>query len=160
MSRETVRLAAYNYLTAQHFQGIQVYEAMPKETVPPDSITLTTAALFPITGVQEEKRIGMGAKQITYTVTLQLAAFSNQERGEDAQSDFDAMAERVMAAIRADPTLGTASKPDPVFQAGEGDGVGTPDLKLQQDVPVLALAEAGVHIWGHLDVTALEIINA
>ena len=66
--------------------------------------------------------------------------------------------EAVLDVIRLDPTLGTGGSP--VFQAGEGNGLGTPDLNLRQDLPILATDGSGVHIWAHLDITALEIVNA
>ena len=162
MSRETVREAVANYLSGQSLQGVSVYTAMPKETdiVPALPGVQTTAILFPLTGNQNEKRLGMGKKQITYTVTLECVCFSTQPLAEDAQSDCDAIFELILDAIRADPSLGTLSTSNPILQAGEGDGVGSADLHLVQDMPVMADDGAGVHIWGHLSITAVEVVTA
>ena len=161
MSRETVRQAVYTYLNGKSIANVLFYPAMPKQSDPvPDTTAPTTAISFPAIGDQKEDRLGMGKKQITYSVTLEIAAFSVQPKGEDAQADCDVIFEAVLDAIRADPTLGTSGGSNPVFQAGEGNGLGTPDLVLRQDLPILATDGSGVHIWAHLDITALEIINA
>jgi len=162
VSRESVRLAVAAYLSGQQLQGVSVYTAMPKESdiVPALPGVQTTAILFPLTGAQNEKRLGMGKKQITYTVTLECVCFSTQAAAEDAQADCDAIFELVLDAIRADPALGTLNGPDPILQAGEGDGVGSADLHLVQDMPVMADDGAGVHIWGHLNITALEVVTS
>jgi hypothetical protein len=160
VSRETVREAVYTYLNGQGIANVAFYEAMPKRTdALNDPGAKTTAVSFPVIASQQEKRLGMGVKQITYTVTLELVCFSAQQKGEDGQSDFDAIAESILDAIRADPALGTTSSSNPILQAGEGDGVGSFDLRLDQDLPVLSEDEAGLHIWGHLAITALEVVN-
>jgi hypothetical protein len=161
VSRETVRQAVFTYLSGKSIQNVLFYPAMPKQSDPvPNTSAPTTAISFPVVGNQREDRLGMGKKQITYTVTLEIACFSTQSKGEDAQQDCDVIFEAILDIIRADPTLGTNGSSNPVFQAGEGDGIGSPDLNLRQDLPILASDGSGVHIWAHLDITALEIINA
>jgi len=161
VSRETVRQAVYTYLSGKSIANVLFYPAQPKQADPvPNTTALTTADAFPFIADQKEKRLGMGKKQITYTVTLWIGAFSAQSKGEDAQQDCDVIFEAILDVIRADPTLGTNGNSNPVFQAGEGDAVGSPDLNLRQEVPILATDGSGVHIWAHLDITALEIINA
>ena len=162
MSRETVRQAVANYLTAQNIPALSVYEAMPKQSDPFPIVpgTATTAIAFPFIAAQDEKRLGMGKKQITYTVTLAVECYSTQQLGEDAQSDADAIFESVLEAVRADPQLGTANSALPLLQAGEGDGVGTPDLRLDQDLPITAETETGVYIWARMAITAVEVITS
>ncbi len=161
MSRATVRQAVYTYLSGKAIANVLFYPAMPKQSDPvPNSTALTTGISFPVIGDQKEDRLGIGKKTITYSVTLEIATFSTQPKGEDAQADCDVIFEAVLDVIRQDPTLGTSGGSNPVFQAGEGNGMGTPDLNLRQDLPILASDGSGVHIWAHLDITALEIINA
>lgn len=163
MSRETVRQAVADYLRNQNIQAVSVYEAMPKQSDPFPVLpgVATTVIAFPVIGSQEEDRLGMGKKQISYTVSLQLVCFSTQPQGEDAQSDADAIFEDILDAIRADPALGTLGGPNPILQAGEGNGKGSSDLRLEQDIPVLADdGSGGVHIWARLAITAVEIVTS
>jgi hypothetical protein len=152
-----------NYLANQNLQGVSVYEAMPKQADPVLAIPglETTVIAFPTIGSQSEKRLGMGKKQINYSVTLQLVGFSTQAKGEDAQCDVDAIFETILEAIRADPALGTLETNYPILQAGEGEGPGSTDLRLEQDLPVLADdGSGGVHIWARLAITAVEIVTS
>ena len=160
MSRSTVRHAVYNYLSGKSIANVTFYPAASKTYPPPDTATPTNVASFPFIAGQNEKRLGMGKKQITYTVTLELLGFSIQPAAEDGQDDVDALYEAVLDVIRQDPTLGTSGGSNPIFQAGEGNGLGSADLNLRQELPMTSTDETGVHFWAHLDITALEIINA
>jgi len=163
VSRETVRQAVANYLSGKQIPGVSVYEAMPKVSDPVPTVPglQTTCIAFPTIGTQQEIRLGMGKKHITYDVTLQLVCFSTQAQGEDAQADCDAIFESILEWIRTDPSLGTIGSSNPILQAGEGTGFGSQDLRIEQDLPVLADdGSGGVHIWARMAITAVEIVNA
>lgn len=164
MSATTVRQAVADYLSAQALPNVVIYLAEPRLAVL-EGIqvgALTSLVAFPVIAEQSEKRIGFGAKQITYTVTLALRAASDQQHAEDAQSDADQLFELMLETIRKDPTLGTSGGSNPVFQAGEGDGMGSTDLVLRRELPVAKNPDGSgrVYLWAHLDITALEIIQA
>jgi hypothetical protein len=161
VSRASIRQQIYTYLNGASIANVAFYPAMPKETdpFPATAGVSTTAIAFPVVAQQEELRLGFGKKEVRYSITLEIAAFSAQAKGEDAQADCDAIFEGILAAIRADPTLGTQGSTT-LLQAGEGTGMGSQDLRVDQDMPVLSDDGAGVHIWAHMAITAIEVITA
>ncbi len=162
MSAATVRAAIATYFQVQAIPNLTVYRAQPRQSAVPGNVpgVLTWMILFPEVGEQEEIRLGFGAKKITYTVTLEALGYSLQQDAQDAADDRDAFLSSIDAAIRLDPTLGTAGQNPSIFQAGEGDGMATPDIRWRRD-PVLEDPEdSGLHLWSHLSLTALEVLHA
>lgn len=60
--------------------------------------------------------LGGGIKRLAYAVELHLYHLGQVQHAEDAQADFDALIEAIIARTEADPTLGGI-----VLQAGEGE---------------------------------------
>ncbi|MGB6771196.1 MAG: hypothetical protein WBF51_04245 [Candidatus Dormiibacterota bacterium] len=165
MSRESVRQAVANYLSGKQIPGVAVYPAEPRNSDPvPTTPGLQTIVIaFPMIASQEEHRLGMGKKQVDYTVSLLLKGYSTQPIGEDAQTDCDAIYESILDWIRVDPSLGTLNAGSPILQAGEGSAaMGGTDLRLEQDMPLAENPDGSgaLIIWARLSITAVEIVNA
>lgn len=107
---------------------------------------------------QEERRIAIGGatsgvKQRTYDVGLQIIFESVKPHGEDASADLDALLDAVVTRLQSDRTLGGA-----VFQAGEGDVTGTPDVEILSDLP-RTVGGSTVQIWNVVRFKAVEMLQ-
>lgn len=165
MSRSTVRHAVATYLQAQNLPGVgTVYAAPPKITTSGDAYnnlptgTASAAVVMVEVFKSTEIRQGLGGptaglKRITYDTRLHLLARSAQPKAEDAADDHDTTVEAILAAIRADRTLGTNGSP--VFQAGEGPT----GISVDSSMPVI-VGNGATFIWTALDFEVWEEITA
>lgn len=116
-----------------------------------------------------ETRIGLGGeeggqKMIVYTVGLVLLFKwlipdpMPIELDADMYVGFlDELIDSVKDRVRADRTFGCGVG-GPIWQAGEGDGENTPDLRVQRDLPRL---RAGViQSWQVVEFTVQEVVFA
>jgi len=67
-----------------------------------------------------------GVKQVTYAAVVVIRCLSRQPDAENAHADIEGIIEALLARLRASRTLGTVD--GTVFQAGEGNGLGSADL--------------------------------
>lgn len=142
MGRRTVRTAVASYMGSGVAGLNQVTRAKPRN-VKPGSYGISTTRRFGAIGWlyiegEHEHRMSSpvvaGKKQVTYMVGLRVdfrSELSDTETGIDA---YDDIIEAIKAKLRADPTLGTGPN-GVVFQAGEGDLAGAPDIEVIADEP-------------------------
>lgn len=118
---------------------------------------------------QSEQRIALGGafggiKQVTYQCGLVLLYRYLVPSPVPVDSDesawvvaLDALLDAVTSRIREDRTFGCGDA-GPVWQAGEGDGIQSPDVRITRDLPVL---DAGkVHAWQVVEFTAVEMVES
>ena len=109
--------------------------------------TPTGAIAFPYFGTISEQRIAFGGptgglKQVTIPVTFVLWSWSQQEEAEAADRDLKRITDALKLRIRQDRTWGTGG--DPIFQAGEGTGRGSPsDVRDDTREPVIDEEKGG-----------------
>jgi len=126
MSRQTVRTAVAAWFAPPNVAGLNtLYTAKPK-LIPstdfrrgqPAGTRTGSVGVVSIIG-QAEQRVALGGafsgwKTVQYVVEIELYCHSNAQRAEDAQDDFDATFDAMIARLRADRTLGSS-----VWEAGE-----------------------------------------
>ena len=126
VSRQTVRAAVYAWFAPPNVAGLNtLYTAKPKIITAQDfrrgqpaGTKTGTVGVVNVTR-STEQRIALGGafsgwKQVSYVVEIQVYCHSTQQKAEDAQDDFDAMFDALVARLRADRTLGST-----VWEAGE-----------------------------------------
>ncbi|MDI3341277.1 MAG: hypothetical protein QJR03_12180 [Sphaerobacter sp.] len=134
MSRQNVRQAF-----AQSLRSVAalktVFDAEPKIVQGQDM----PAAYVAITR-SEEKRIANQQRMITYTVEARVGAAYPTPKSEDAQTQFDAVLDAVVAQIRTDKTLGGK-----VLRSGERIRVEVAEPAVdQQTTALFAVVETDV----------------
>ena len=178
MSKTQVREAVAYFLDPNQ-SGISylgsVYQALPKVANEQDLYNLQPAG----TGVgavvycfiedQEERRIAdagpNGQKMRVYTLGLLCILKSDLETSQEGQVAFDTFIDSLTARIQSDRTAGTgASSTGPyagtgyVFQWGEGDSKGAPDLRFAYPVP--KTLKGGVTLFQAIGrVTVLQVLD-
>lgn len=160
MSRQSVRHGIADYLTKASIPGVgTVFASPPKIARSSDALvgappgTPSGSVVFVEVFAEDEKRAALGGphggnKDINHAVRLHLLFRSRQRKAEDAADDHDTQLETLLAAIRADRTLGGC-----VFQAGEGATGIKVDSGLPQDI-----GSGSIIQWTAVDFDALEII--
>ncbi len=167
MGRQFVRQTFAAYFQPPACPGLNaVYTAEPKYAPGQDFFksalagTPSGAIGYPYVETQTERRIAFGGwKQIDYDVALIVKFASNQRLGEDAQDDHDAIVDLVASRLRADRMLGTTQAQSPhIFQAGEGDTFGSPDIQIMTDLPKQHGNQ--IVIWSAVRTHVLEMVQA
>lgn len=168
MSRSTIRAAIADFLNAGITAGdlpmlTTVYPYPPKITaegqfLPPDNVSQQSGAAVYIHLVsQDEQRIAIGGptsgrKMVTYQVGLITYLLSVQTDVQKAGADNDTLLDGLVSYIRTNRTANSTA----IFQWGEGNQAGAPDIHVIASMPLLLRLEASV-TWSTLEVTALEI---
>lgn len=161
MGRESIRASIGDYLTAAGVTNLTtVLTHPPKVTDDGQFIAPTAAAgglVFVHLGEQSERRIAAGGptagmKMRLYRVSL-LAIF----RGVDPQAETvdaanDTFIDSLVSAIEANRA------PAGVWQWGEGDTFGTPDIDVRTDLPQ-TIRQQTTQVWNVLTVSALELLE-
>ncbi len=151
MTRLFVRQTVAAWFAPPSVPGLNtVYRGEPKQVPGTDFFagtpagTPSGAVAYPYVETQNEHRIALGGphgawKQADHDVALIVRFVSNQQTGEAAQDDHDALIDAIVDRLRADRQLGTTIDQTPhIFQAGEGDTVGGADIHILSDLPKLA----------------------
>jgi hypothetical protein len=164
MSRTTVRAAVANWFTTPAIPGVgTVFTSLPKTIQGSDSLSgvgaLDGASLAVyIESEQEYRKAFAGAtdghKRIEYRVVLQVAFRSVKQLAQDAMTDFDTLIELLKVRLRSDRTLGGQ-----VWQAGEGNGLGAPDITCRYQIPKVT-GNGEIHQWAALTFTVIEDIHS
>lgn len=167
MSRKTVRHQTAAFLSAANITGVgTVFASPPKLSRSSDALDNSPAGaasgsvLYVEVWNSSEVRAGLGGptdgkKLVTHQLRLHLLFRSRQRKAEDAMDDHDGMLEQLLAAVRADRTLGTAAGTDPILQAGEGVG----GIRVETGMPV-EIGGGTTIVWTSIDMDAVEMINA
>lgn len=166
MSRATVRAAFEAFLTPATVAGMAAFHRSPPRIIQgqeftPTAGTASGAVVSLHIASDEEKRVAYGGatsgeKLVTYKAVLIVMFISRQQDAQAAMDDFDSFVESLKERLRSDRTLGTAGSANPIFQAGEGTGLGTPDIVVACDLP--RQDKGSTYIWATCDVTVSEMI--
>lgn len=136
MGRAAVRTAMQSYFSGASIYGVgKVYRARRKNIPGPAYDTDATGGsgavvIIHLTNDRETRKalggVAGGKKTDVHSVTLEVRFKSLKPDAEEAQDDHDAVMDGIVAAIRADRTLGCGYDPatnqpsGPIWQAGEG----------------------------------------
>lgn len=161
MGRAAIRASITSYLSGASVTGLTtVYAYPPKVTPEGDIITANSdsgAVVYVHLAGQEERRIAVGGphggmKLRRYEVDLACAFRSIQPDEQTVGAANDAFLDSLCAAIEANRT------PPDVWQWGEGDTLGAPDIRVEQNAP-RAIRQQMTQIWTTVAVTAIELLN-
>lgn len=175
MGRQSVRAALVDWFSPPGVaQLTKVFAGMPVwasgDTWEFDVSGTWAAIAYVHLAEDSEQRIGLGGpqsgeKMITYRVGIVLLGkylVPNPVPLDADSSEWvtyaDGLVDAVKARIRADRTLGTNGQV--IWQAGEGEGVNTPDIVVQSDIPTLDPDGGVLHIWQAMTFTLYEVITA
>lgn len=165
MSRATVRLAIQEFLSAAQVPFVgQVYAHPPLFT--PDGIvfdgvtpgTGTGAVVYIHLEEQAESRRGLvgptavGGKLRTYRVTLICYLLSRKPSTEAVGADNDTFLDGLALAIEQNRAPAT---PGVIWQWGEGDALGAPDVRVTATMPE-PLDLGASQVFSTVDVTVCE----
>jgi hypothetical protein len=167
MSRKSVRLAVAAWFAPPNIAGLNtVFTAEPRKITDADYMagtaagTASGAVAYPFIEQEHETQNAFTGdsptgKFLYYRVALVLRFCSNRKQMESAQDDFDDIVERVKARIRSDKGMGGA-----VWQIGQGDTHGAPDIEVVADLPKTRLkgGTGAVEIWGLVRFLVVESI--
>lgn len=143
-----------------------VYSALPKVANEQDLFNLQPpgqgvgAVIYCFIEHQSERRDSEGGphsgiKMRAYTLALLCILKSNLSKFVDGQQAFDEFMDSLTGRIQADRQAGTSG--NPIFQWGEGDTRGAPDLVF--DYPVPKTRDGGVTLFQAVGrVTVLEAL--
>ncbi len=177
MSRASIRTAAQLYLT----RGITsastpisslstVYAQPPKLANEQDFYSAqppgagSGAVIYFYIGPTSRKRIAVGGptdgqKIVTYAVTLMCYLRSTFDDAQSAGAANDAFLDSLVDWIEADRNWGTTENtPGAIFQAGEGDAFGAPDIAVHSLLPDVDDGGTMTFFTG-VDVTLCEVVN-
>lgn len=174
MGAEEIRVAVADYFAPPVVIGLnKVFKAMPYWAGGDEwefDVDNAWAAVGYVHLTQDaERRIGLGGaeggqKMVTYTVGLVLLfkCLIPDPMPIELDADWyvsflDQLIDDVKDRIRADRTFGCGTD-GPVWQAAEGDGVNTPDLRVQRDLP--RLKGGMVQSWQVVEFTLDEVVFA
>lgn len=167
MSRLTVRHAAADYLRAAVLPHVgTVYASPPKLAKGGDAYeglpagTASGSVIYVEILESHELREGFGGdtrgkKMVHHMLRLHIMFQSKARKAEDAMDHHDALLEALLAAVRNDRTLATATGPNPILQVGEGPA----GIKAQTGMPRVE-GNGGTVIWTIVDAEADEFITA
>lgn len=168
MSRETVRSAITNYLSAAGITNLSGVKPFPAKFTPEmeffegqDPGHDSGAILYIYFASQRENRIALGGshsgqKAVEYEVVLDCFLRSHHSKAEDAGSDNEAFLDSLVAAIRADRQAGA---PTVIFQWGEGVFPGSADVNVVSYYPRQLNGRASAtQIYSSVRVSVVEII--
>lgn len=172
MSRATVRAAVADYLQGAGISLLGSVFQHPMKVTPEGEFVLnetpgtaTGAVIYVHLEDQFERRLGAGAplgsgaaglKLRQYKVNLICVLRSDKPDAQDVGDDNDTFLDSLVAAIE---TSRTAGSPSTVFQWGEGDTFGAPDIDIHAGMArVLRLQMS--QVYSTVEVMVLEQINS
>lgn len=167
MGRADVRQAVADYLSSAGVTGLgTVYQHPPKFTNEGDFVTsndpghMAGAVVYVHLRQQSERRIAVGGptsgvKMRTYSVGLICVFRSKTKDTQAVGAENDAFLDSLVEAILANRNAGA---PDAVFQWGEGDDFGAPDIHVDAEMP-RPLRQQASQVFSVVEVTALEQVN-
>lgn len=169
MGRAAVRAAMADYFKAGQTAGslpllTTVFAAPPKVTPMGDLLDpskqgqASGGGLYIHLSSHEEHRIAIGGatsgrKQRDYTVGLILCMYSTTPTAEQITNDTDSLIDSITAYIQANRTANSSA----IFQWGEGNLAGAPDIRVIASMPIVPRLQGG-WTWSTLEVTAVEIL--
>lgn len=160
MGRATIRAAIGDYLSGAGITNLTTVLTHPPKVTTDGDIIAPGAAygglIYVHLGGQSERRIAVGGptdgmKMRLYRVSLVAVFRSVAPQAETADEQNDLFIDSLIAAIEANRA------PGDVWQWGEGDTFGAPDIDLQTDMPA-TLRQQATQIWNVLTVSALELL--
>ena len=169
MGRAGVRAAMQSYFSGAGLPVVgTVYRSRPK-TVPAQNYNLSAnggsgSVLIIHLSRSHERRVELGGakggfKVDVHSATLEIRFKSMKADAQAAQDDQDACLDGIVAAIRADRTLGcaynaTTNQPNgPIWQAGEGSaGIAVTMFEPEEEEQVLS-------IFGTVEFEVWEWVN-
>lgn len=161
MPRATIRAAIASYLTGANITGLgSVFQHPPKQTGEGDFVTPGSpsgAVIYVHLAAQEERRIAAGGptsgmKMRAYEVALICVYRSKLSDTEQVGAGNDTFLDSLTAAIQANRT------PTAVWQWGEGDTFGAPDVRVEAGMP-RPIRQQAAQVWSIVTVTALELLE-
>ena len=170
MSKSTITEAVYQYLKPETssipYLGT-VYKALPKIANESDLFTNSYpglglgAVMYMFITRQDEHRIALGGahdgrKWRGYDLGLLIVFKSDHRETEDGQAAFDDFIDALTEWIQADRNAGN---PQVVFQWGEGNENGGPDIRLEYTFP--RTLNGGVTLYQAVaHIQAIEVMDA
>lgn len=167
MSRLTVRHAAAAYVTAAALPSVgTVYASPPKVSRGGDAYeglapgVASGSVIYVEVLESHEVRAGFGGptsgkKIVTQALRLHVLFRSKARTSQQAMDDHDTLLEALLAALRTDRTLGTATSTTPILQAGEG----TAGIKVQTGMPKMQ-GTGETWLWTIVDLDVTEFITS
>lgn len=167
MGRAAVRQAVADYLTTAGVAGLgTVYAHPPKFTSEGDFVSTNDpghtsgAVIYLHLRRQEERRIAVGGatsgiKLRAYSVGMICVFRSKTADTQSVGAENDAFLDSLVEAILANRNAGA---PGTVFQWGEGDDFGEPDVHVDAEMP-RPLRNQASQVFSVVEVTALEQVN-
>lgn len=167
MSRLTVRHAAATYLGGKGLPSVgTIYASPPKLSRGGDAYeglasgVASGSVIYVEVLDSHELREGFGGetsgkKMVTHALRLHLLFRSKARTAQDAMDDHDTLIEALLAALRADRTLGSATGAAPILQAGEGPS----GIKVQSGMP-RTQGNGETWLWSIVDLDVMELITA
>lgn len=172
MSRASVRQAIADYLTASNVTGLGSAIPYPEKVTPEGDFigtqppgTAGGAVVYVHFDEQSERRIGLGGpldsaapglKMRQYLVVLICVYHSMKPSAAQVGADNDAFLDSLVAAIQSNRNAGS---PGTVFQWGEGDDLGGPDVEVRSEMP-RQLRNQMTQVFSTVHVTALELVRS
>jgi hypothetical protein len=169
VSRAEVRAAVATFFAPPNVVGLnKVFQAEPRLVQGQDFFAGVAAGtgygavgIVHIESERESRRAFGGAtsgkKRIDYEVALIVKYRSDLVATTDINTigAYDALIENIKTRLRSDRTLGS---PTTIFQAGEGDTLGGPDIEILSDLP----KKEGniVHIWTAIRFKVVQFITS
>jgi hypothetical protein len=172
MGRAEVREAIGTYLAGAGVTMLgAVFQHPPKFTTEGDFVqgetpgTASGGVIYIHLQEQAERRLGLGGQLNTadpglkirqYLVELICVFRSKKANSEQVGYDNDAFLDGIVDAILENRTAGN---PDVVFQWGEGDDLGTLDIRVVSEMPRTIRQQAS-QVWSTIEVMALELVRS
>lgn len=160
MPRATIRAGIVDYLQAASITGLgSVFAHPPKQTGEGEfqaDQTGSGAVIYVHLAGQEERRIATGGptdgmKLRAYEVALICVFRSKLADTEAVGAANDQFLDSLTAAVQANRT------PTAVWQWGEGDTFGAPDVRVEAGMP-RPIRQQASQVWSICTVTALELL--
>lgn len=167
MSRYSVRHATAEYLIAAVLPSVgTIYASPPKISKGSDAYeglpsgVASGSVIYVEVLDSHEIREGFGGatsgkKIVTHLLRIHVLFRSRARTAEEAMDDHDILLEALLAAIRADRTLGTVTSATPILQAGEGPA----GIKAQSGMPRVE-GNGTTILWTIVDLDVTEFITA
>lgn len=161
MGRATIRAGIVAYLQTAGVTTLgTVFAHPPKQTAEGEFVTGTNASgavIFVHLAGQQERRIAVGGptngmKMRLYRVALVCVFRSKLADTQKVGAANDVFLDSLTGAIEANRT------PQGVWQWGEGDSFGSPDIDVEAGMPKPIRQQAS-QVWSIVSVDALEVLN-
>lgn len=161
MGRTSIRAGIANYLTAAKVTNLTTVMIHPPKLTDDGKFIAPDASsgglVYVHLGEQSERRIAAGGpssgmKMRLYRVSLVAVFRGVDPQAENVDAANDVFVDSLVAAIEANRT------PAGVWQWGEGDTFGAPDIDVSTDIP-MTVRQQMTQIWNVLTVSALELLN-